>query len=309
MRIRAHCPRYLVLRCLAAALVGSLLSACVAASEQESPEPAALVVETPAPAAEPARPEPTPEPISTRWQELPIAADDPQALAEQLSAAERAIRDPSVSGAELAWTGHMQQLVYRRLVERPRWRDEVLRALPSDLRPAATANLNAAVDLRALIRPGETLPPWRIVEPAPSEELLGLYRAAETEFGVPWSYLAAIHLVETLMGRVRGTSVAGAQGPMQFIPTTWAAYGEGDVNDNRDAIRAAARYLRASGAPGNMANAVYRYNPSDRYVRAITAYAEVMRAAPETYRGYYHWQVYFVSTRGDVLLPVGYGPD
>jgi membrane-bound lytic murein transglycosylase B len=93
---------------------------------------------------------------------------------------------------------------------------------------------------------------------------------------------------------------------MQFMPATWAAYGEGDINDILDSIRAAARYLRASGAPGNMALAVYRYNPSDRYVRAIRAYAENMSAEPVLFRGYYHWQVYYISTRGDVHLPVGY---
>src|SRR5437899_2712296 len=77
---------------------------------------------------------------------------------------------------------------------------------------------------------------------------------------VPWSYLAAIHLVETRMGRIRATSVAGAQGPMQFMPATWERYGEGDVNSDRDSIRAAARYLRANGAPGRMADALFRYN-------------------------------------------------
>jgi membrane-bound lytic murein transglycosylase B len=153
------------------------------------------------------------------------------------------------------------------------------------------------------------LPSWRIVEPAPADELLAHYRAAEAEFGVPWNYLAAIHLVETAMGRIRGTSSAGAQGPMQFIPTTWAAYGQGDINDTGDSIRAAARYLRASGAPRDMDTAVFRYNPSQRYVRAVTAYAGIMAARPEAYRAYYHWQVYYLTRTGDVHLPVGYGAD
>ena len=109
------------------------------------------------------------------------------------------------------------------------------------------------------------------------------------------------------MGRIRGTSVAGAQGPMQFMPATWERYGEGDVNSDRDSIRAAARYLRANGAPSRMADALFRYNQSQRYVRAVTAYAEVMRADPVAYRGYYQWQVYYLTTRGDILLPVGYG--
>jgi soluble lytic murein transglycosylase-like protein len=203
----------------------------------------------------------------------------------------------------------LQQLIYRRLVEEPQLRDAVLAALPADLLPFARANLTAGVEHRALIEPTTSLPPWRIVEPIPLEELLDHYRAAEAEFGVPWYYLAAIHMSETFMGRIRGTSVAGAQGPMQFIPSTWAAYGEGDVNDHRDAIRAAARYLRANGAPGNMANALYRYNPSQHYVRSVTAYADVMKSHPGAFRAYYHWQVYYLTVEGDILLPAGYGDD
>src|SRR5438105_1190436 len=137
--------------------------------------------------------------------------------------AERAIRDHGVIGADLAWFGHLQQLTYRRLAARPEWRGPVLAALPSDIRGAATANADATADLRAMVVPGPNLPTtWRIVEPAPLDDLSRYYREAETEFGIPWSYLAAIHLVETRMGRIRGTSVAGAQGPMQFMPATWA---------------------------------------------------------------------------------------
>ena len=222
--------------------------------------------------------------------------------------AERAIRDRTVVGADLAWFGHLQQLTYRRLAASPELREAVLGAVPADLKTAATANADATADLRATVVPGPDLPTtWRIVEPAPLDDLARYYREAEVEFGVPWSYLAAIHLVETRMGRIRGTSVAGAQGPMQFIPATWARYGEGDINSDRDSIRAAARYLRANGAPGNMPNALFRYNQSQRYVRAVTAYAEVMRAEPDAYRGYYQWQVYYLTSGGDILLPVGYG--
>ena len=142
----------------------------------------------------------------------------------QLAAAERAIRDPAVTGAELAWMGHLQQRSYRAIAARPEWRDAFLTAVPPSLKGAATANLDATMDLRATVIPGPDLPTaWRIVEPAPLEDLARYYREAEAEFGVPWAYLAAIHLVETRMGRIRGVSVAGAQGPMQFMPGTWAA--------------------------------------------------------------------------------------
>ena len=267
-------------------------------SSAEASASAILATATPSPPVVTATPRPDP----------PVAASDPDALASQMVSAERAVRDPRVIGADLAWFGHMQQLTYRRLAASPELRDAVLAAVPADLKAAATANADATADLRATVVPGPDLPAaWRIVEPAPIDDLARYYRDAEAEFDVPWSYLAAIHLVETRMGRIRGTSTAGAQGPMQFIPATWARYGEGDINSDRDSIRAAARYLRANGAPGNMANALFRYNQSQRYVRAVTAYAEVMRADPDAYRGYYHWQVYYLTTRGDILLPVGYG--
>jgi hypothetical protein len=72
-------------------------------------------------------------------------------------------------------------------------------------------NVGAGAELGELTRPREDLPDWRIVDPPPAEELLSYYRAAQDEFGVPWEYLASIHLVETRMGRIRGVSVAGGQ--------------------------------------------------------------------------------------------------
>ena len=292
-----------------ASLLGSIALLC--ACTVSSGPPAVSVGATPT--ASPERSAaPTvssgPSPTATPRPDPPVAASEPDALVVQIVAAEHAVRDPGVTGADLAWFGHLQQLTYRRLAARPEWRDTVLAALPSDIRATATANADATADLRATVVPGPDLPKtWRIVEPAPLDDLARYYRDAEVEFGIPWSYLAAIHLVETRMGRIRGTSVAGAQGPMQFMPATWARYGEGDINSDRDAIRAAARYLQANGAPANMAGALFRYNQSQRYVRAVTAYAEVMRADPDAYRGYYGWQVYYLTTSGDVLLPVGYG--
>jgi soluble lytic murein transglycosylase-like protein len=154
----------------------------------------------------------------------------------------------------------------------------------------------------------DTLPAWRIVRPPRMRDLLRFYRAGERAYGVDWEYLAAVNLVETGLGRIRGYSTAGARGPMQFIPSTWAAYGEGDINDPADAIMAAARYLAANGfaRPGGASRALYRYNNSTAYVRGVTLLAEVMKRRPQAFRGYYHWQVYYATTEGDVLLPVGY---
>jgi hypothetical protein len=242
-----------------------------------------------------------------QWDAVPIVADEATALLDQLVTAERAVRDPAVTGGELAFMGHLQQLVYRQLIERPDLRDPVFSAIPQDLRGAADLNIAAGADLYLFGPVGATeLPAWRIVPAPPIDDLLFYYREAEVEFGVPWYYLAAINLVETRMGRIRGDSYAGAQGPMQFMPKTWDAYGEGDINDTHDAILAAGRYLRASGAPAKIEKAIRAYNHDNEYVDAVMKYAAVMRADPSAFRGYYGWQVYFVTASGTFLLPEGW---
>lgn len=227
-------------------------------------------------------------------------------LAERIVAAEQAIRDPGTSDDALADWAHVQHAAYRTVATTPEWRDAVLEAVPADLQEPVTANLRAQEQLFALTEPRTELPDWRIVSPPPADELRGYYETAAEEFGIDWTYLAAIHLVETKMGRIRGLSSAGAQGPMQFIPATWAAYGEGDVNDPQDAIRAAARYLADHGAPDDMRDAIWAYNHSDLYVDAVSAYAGVMQADPATYDAYYHWRVHYRLQSGDVVLEEGW---
>ena len=152
-----------------------------------------------------------------------------------------------------------------------------------------------------------TLPAWRIVRPDPADVLLDAYRDAEAEFGIPWKYLAAINLVETGIGRIRGTSIAGAQGPMQFMPATWEAYGGGgDINDTHDAIRGAARYLAANNGADDIAHALYRYNHSNRYVRGVQIYADLIAEHPRAFLGFYYWGIWYLTDQGEVYLPVGY---
>lgn len=231
------------------------------------------------------------------------------ALADELVAAETRLRDPATPPADIPALARRQQAIYRAISARPEALPAILEGVPEGLRSVVDANVTAGVELRKLVgTPRTELPPWRIIPPPPPAELEGYYQEAETRFGVPWAYLAAVHLVESRMGRIRGTSTAGAQGPMQFLPATWEAYGEGgDINDPRDSILAAGRYLQRNGAPGDMAKALWNYNHSDRYVRAVTLYATQIQADPRSYLAYHAWQVYYVMTRGDVLLEEGYG--
>lgn len=239
----------------------------------------------------------------------PRRPGSPAETATQVRVTEDAIADPGTEPDVLAAAAHQQQVTYRVLGTKRGWDARVRERLPDRLVPVAGRNVQSRREFRSMhYRLSDTLPAWRIVEPAPAEELLRYYRRAQQEYGVDWEFLAAINLVETGMGRIRGTSVAGAQGPMQFMPGTWEQYGEGDVNSPRDAIMAAARYLDAMGfnRPGGKARALYRYNNHPAYVRGVTRLAEVMQQQPRAFHGYYHWEVYYLTDVGDVRLPVGY---
>jgi membrane-bound lytic murein transglycosylase B len=110
------------------------------------------------------------------------------------------------------------------------------------------------------------------------------YRRAAAEYGLDWTKLAAVGKIESDQGRSRvpgvahGTNPRGAAGPAQFLASTWARYGvdvdgQGAMNpyDPADAITAMAAYLKASGAPEDWSAALYAYNHSTAYVRAVLA--------------------------------------
>ena len=103
---------------------------------------------------------------------------------------------------------------------------------------------------------------------------------------VDWAILAAIGSVESGHGVNMGPSSAGALGPMQFMPATWRSMGvdgnsdgRRDTMDPEDAIPAAARYLRASGAPDDYHRALLAYNPAEWYVAKVMAKAVEYRGA------------------------------
>jgi hypothetical protein len=237
----------------------------------------------------------------------PQLAVDPVQLTDDLVADEHALRDPSTSAAVLVAAARRQQAAYRAIGRRPDW-DAVTRPrIPPSLLEVYDRNVDARRQLTAMAHVKDTLPAWRIDAPAPAEELLGDYREAESASGVGWNYLAAINLIETRFGSIDGVSAAGAQGPMQFLPLTFATYGAGgDINSPHDSIMAAGRYLAANGFANDRDHAIYRYNNAKEYVQAVNDYAALLAADPAAFAGYYRWDVYYYTTAGDVLLPLGY---
>ncbi len=237
----------------------------------------------------------------------PKLASNPAQIGADLIADEQAIRDPATPGPALVAAARRQQAAYRAIGRNPAW-DEVIRPLvPPNLVTTYDRNIDARRQLTAMSPVRDTLPAWRIIPTAPAGELMRLYREAEAATGVGWNYLAAINLVETRFGSIAGLSTAGAQGPMQFMPETWALYGKGgDVNSPRDAIMGAGRFLADSGFANSPDRAIYAYNHANEYVRAVKDYAAVLADDPGSFTGYFNWDVYYLTTAGDVLLPVGY---
>ncbi len=238
----------------------------------------------------------------------PTSAEE---MAEALSAVEQTLRndDLSLSDEELSSIGRYQQGLYRQLTFQPDWQDTVLASVAEDIAPAVALNWEARENLQELLaihHTADSLPAWRVSDPFPAAELLGYYKEAEATTGIDWEYVAAINLVETRMGRIQGISTAGAVGPMQFLPTTWAECCDGDPTQPRDAIIGAATYLTHRGGPENMDKAIWGYNNSDFYVNAVKAYAEVLRADERAYFGYHGWGVYFLTTEGLIFIEEGY---
>ncbi len=118
--------------------------------------------------------------------------------------------------------------------------------------------------------------------PAVMEEL---YREAGQQYNVPWTLLAGIGMIETnhdAITTITTTSIAGAQGAMQFMPATFATYGvdgngDGrvDIHDRADSVYSAANYLVASGVsdgPEGVRDALFAYNHADWYVNDVLYY-------------------------------------
>jgi membrane-bound lytic murein transglycosylase B len=291
-------------RWLVVLLVAGAATGVTIAVAQESPDaPTPL---TPTPTAAPNQ-EPLPAPRSA----LPRR---PGPLAASLTAATQRLRaalgqwDPATAAPrEVTYLALHHQRILRLMADRRRLGNATLVRLPADVRGEARDTVLARRHLAAIPRSPGLLPRVRAAAAAPAAALRSHYEEAQRRFGVPWSILAAINFVESAFGRVRSASEAGARGPMQFLPATWRAYGMGgDIDEPRDAILAAANYLRRSGAPDDMDGALFAYNHSTSYVRAIRRFARRMRADQRAFLTYYAWQV-FVRTPDGVRQLTGPG--
>jgi len=117
--------------------------------------------------------------------------------------------------------------------------------------------------------------------------LLPIYQACGTEYGIPWEVLASINKIETAFGTNLNVSSAGAVGWMQFLPSSWEAFGVDANGDGRkdpynpvDAICAAAHYLKLGGGANDLYGAIFSYNHADWYVEEVLLYARAYGKLP-----------------------------
>jgi len=149
----------------------------------------------------------------------------------------------------------------------------------------------AGAGVSSLLTGGDSIASGLAHDLISAASLLDYQQAASTCPGLPWTVLAAIGTVEsengtsTLPGVQSGANSAGAEGPMQFEPATFAEYDEpvppGGANppspyDMTDAVYAAARDLCANGAANgaDLDAAVFDYNHSNAYVTQVMTLAQ-----------------------------------
>jgi membrane-bound lytic murein transglycosylase B len=227
--------------------------------------------------------------------------------------------DAGLRGAIAAWSDRSspppadavlyalyEQRIYRTLARDDALARATVARLPAPLARAAR-DLVAAQSRLYRLTPPIPAKAIRVASPPAATRLLGWYREGSRRFRVPWNVLAAVHFAESKFGKIRSASAAGAQGPMQFLPSTWRRYGlGGDIRDPHDAILGAANYLRAAGAPGNLRRALFAYNHSSAYVDSVLRYARRMAADRTSFFALYLWQVFVKTPSGDRRVT---GPD
>jgi soluble lytic murein transglycosylase-like protein len=229
---------------------------------------------------------------TTRLQAL--AAEKPAGLAETVR------HELAVASANYAFRegARQEELRVYELAGYASVQSAVVPLLPPNMRGPLEASISAlhslyilaGIDQYYLVNVHFNHP---YTDAAPVSSLRSFYVEAQRRYGVDASYLASINYIESNFGRVNGPSTANAMGPMQFLPGTWANYGQGgNIMDPHDSILAAARYLSHYGAPYNMRIAIWHYNLDYDYVDAVESFARAYRSDPGWLDRMYYWNTF-----------------
>jgi LysM repeat protein len=233
------------------------------------------------------KPSPTPKPKEEKIHEVK-AGESMQSIAEEYY------------GSTVYWTTLWNDNQY---IEDPRAIRAGMKLKIRDNKPEKAEELNSklAKNFEAETSPTPTPTPASTQTPQPTGQVAGasttvtptptpqaqertqlppgsfeqVYKDAGAKYGVPWEILYGLHHMETggRDGAISSGYGTGAQGPLQFMPGTWATYGAdgngdgvNDINNAVDAIHGAANYLSKHGGVerglksyGGDSNLVYQY--------------------------------------------------
>jgi Transglycosylase SLT domain len=248
-------------------------------AEATSPTPTAEAPATPAPTTSAPAPAPAPGTTSTEAAPAPqISGQSAQGSTPAAGTPKRTVQ-PTTGAAKK--TGGKASGSSGGATAKPKRGKRAPK--PSALTPPLPLSLSSSISgVPGFFIESFRIPPF----------LLPIFQAAGTAYGVPWQVLAAINEVETDYGRDLSLSSAGAEGWMQFLPSSWETYGVDANGDGfkdpynpADAIFAAARYLRAAGAATNVRGAVFSYNHSQAYVESVMLRAKLLGGTPSELLG------------------------
>src|SRR4051812_12752929 len=234
----------------------------------------------------------------------------PGVLADSVTVTTRRLRDALARWdpatpvpRDVTYLALRQQRILRLMAARRALGDATLRLVGQDIRGEARDTVLGRRSLAAIPRSPGRLPRVRVAAAAPAAQLRRSYAEAQRRFGVDWSILASLNFVESAFGRIRSASEAGARGPMQFLPSTWRAFGMGgSINDPHDAILAAANLLHRNGAPRHLDRALFPYTPPSASARATRRFARRMHTDERAFLTYYAWQVFVRTPTGTQRL-------
>ncbi len=253
-----------------------------------TPEKSPSTESTPAPAPEPAPSTSTPS-TTTETPTASTPSAPPATTAPQVSSQSAQGSTPSGTGARGTHPGTVTPVREGKgqKAGSPGARAKPKRGKRAPKPSALTPPLPLSLSSSIAGVPGFFIESFRI-----PPFLLPIFQAAGSAYGVPWQVLAAINEVETDYGRDLNVSTAGAEGWMQFLPSSWETYGVDANGDDfkdpynpADAIFAAARYLRAAGANSDLRGAIFSYNHSDAYVESVMLRAKLLGGTPDVLLG------------------------
>lgn len=247
-------------------------------------------------------------PEAPNGRSYPLVPNNPLGLAQQLAQVESALG--ANNPEQLGTLAHRQQVLFRHWARQLDWDRAVLALLPKELRARARLQVQARREFLAMHRgqrPRRNYPLGGSgLLPQPKNYWPYINRPSKPRAltGPPWP--PSTWWKPAWVG-CKGSRWWGPGDRCNFYP----APGRNQALARAPSIIPAMQSLPppatwCTGGRTNLARAIWGYNNSWHYVRAVQAYANLMRTNPSQFQAFHSWQIHFASPVGDLWLPEGY---